>query len=346
MNRDKRNPSQEADPPAERGGRSAGVALLWHAKPQDRSATWAGGAPTVNPTGGERHRERLAELAANSRSLTDIGSARRQLAEAVELATAVLDQAAAADVERSECLAHMSHELRTPLSAIIGFAEIIADSLKQPEPSADKALEYTKDIKNAGQHLLGLVNDLLDIAKVEAGKHELVEDPLDMGELLQSCIAMVRERAAAASITLDITVPESCAAITADGRKLKQVLVNLLSNAVKFTPDRGRVLAAVEPAGPDGAVVTIRDTGIGMSSEELERALEPFTQFRRDLRADQPGTGLGLPLAKALTELHGGSLTIESEVGGGTAVRITLPHARRAWTGDEAPVSTARPEVA
>ena len=344
MKRDDKSNLGQAEPPAERDGRDSGVALLWHAK--QRRATRAAGTSAVNLAGGERYRERLAELAANGRSLSSVASARRQLAEAVELATAVLDESAAADVARSECLAHMSHELRTPLSAIIGFAEIIADSLKAPEPSTDKALEYTRDIKNAGQHLLGLVNDMLDIAKVEAGKHELVEDPLDTGELLQSCVAMVRERAAAASIALGMTVPESCAAITADGRKLKQVLVNLLSNAVKFTPDRGEVVLAVEPAGPEGAAITIRDTGIGMSSEELERVLEPFTQFRRDLRADQPGTGLGLPLAKALTELHGGSLTIDSAAGVGTVVRITLPHARRARSADEAPVSAARPEVA
>ena len=342
MNRDdKRN---QAALPAKHGERDSGVALLWNAK--HRRAPRAAGTPAVNPASGERYRERLAELAANGRSLASVASARRQLAETVELATTILDESAAADVARSECLAHMSHELRTPLSAIIGFAEIIADSLKKPEPSADKALEYTRDIKNAGQHLLGLVNDMLDIAKVEAGKHELVEDTLDTEELLQSCVAMVRERAAAASIALDMSVPESCATITADGRKLKQVLVNLLSNAVKFTPDRGKVVLAVEPAGPDGTAITIRDTGIGMSSEELERVLEPFTQFRRDLRADQPGTGLGLPLAKALTELHGGSLTIESAIGEGTAVRITLPHARRDLGADEAPVSGARPEVA
>ena len=149
----------------------------------------------------------------------------------------------------------MSHELRTPLSAIIGFAEVITQGLMAPNASQDKALEYAGDIKDAGHHLLALVNDILDIAKVEAGKHELSEDLLDFPELAQSCVALVRGRATKAKIALETDIPESCVTLYADGRKLKQVLVNLLSNSVKFTPRKGKVTLSIRPVGETAAEI-------------------------------------------------------------------------------------------
>ena len=290
-------------------------------EPEDlitRSALW------------RRYESRLSQLLERSRMVKDTEQARHQVGEAVALAQAAITDAASADLARSECLAHMSHELRTPLSAIIGFAEVMTQGLLSPDKSREKALEYATDIKDAGHHLLALVNDILDIAKAEAGKHELKEDQLDFAELAQSCLALVRERATRSNLELDADIPESCEVLVADGRKLKQILVNLLSNAVKFTPADGKVRVIAKPLGTSGAEISVTDTGIGMTKQECDLVLEPFTQFHQDLLSDQPGTGLGLPLAKALTELHGGELQIESTPGVGTTVRLTLPRSRPA----------------
>lgn len=297
----------------------------------------------------QRYHEPLSRLVEQSRDVKELDFARRQVNEAVALAVAAITDAATADVARSKCLAHLSHELRTPLSAIIGFAEVIGQGMIAPSKSKDKSLEYANDIKDAGHHLLDLVNDILDIAKVEAGKHELNEGLLDFSELIQSSIAMVRERATASRISLKAEIPETCAGLTVDGRKLKQVLVNLLSNAVKFTPAEGQVVLAVEPVDKAGVEISVTDTGIGMSAEELEFVLEPFAQFRRDLVTGQSGSGLGLPLAKALIELHGGTMDIESEPGAGTTVRVTLPRARAERSEDPPladPASPSQPKVA
>ncbi|HUC69217.1 MAG TPA: ATP-binding protein, partial [Stellaceae bacterium] len=232
----------------------------------------------------------------------------------------------AADVAnraKTDFLATMSHELRTPLNAILGFAEIIRDRLLGP--ITDRYAEYAQDIHSSGSHLLGIINDILDLSKVEAGRVDLVEEIVDLQTIIRSVVLLLRERAANAELTLKTELPDALLLLRADERKLKQVLMNLLSNAVKFTPPGGEILVHARVESQRGVVIEVADNGIGIAPEDIERALSPFGQVDSRLSRRYEGTGLGLPLARALAELHGGTLTLESALGRGTIVRITLP---------------------
>ena len=237
----------------------------------------------------------------------------------LEEARLVADQANKA---KSEFLAMMSHELRTPLNAILGFAEILRDhTTKFP---TEKIVEYVTDIHASGTHLLTLINDVLDLSKAEAGKLELQCGSVDMQHLVERCLRMVRERANRQQLTLAVEIAPDLPRLWADERKLMQILLNLVSNSVKFTPARGRV--TVSAAEIDAAlVIRVVDTGVGIAPENIERVLAPFGQVDNLLTRQHTGTGLGLPLAKRLTELHGGVLTIESVVGSGTTVTLRFP---------------------
>ena len=217
----------------------------------------------------------------------------------------------------------MSHELRTPLNAILGFAEIIRDRLLGPV--ADRYAEYAQDIHSSGTHLLGIINDILDLSKVEAGRIDLVEEIVDVQGIVRSVVLLLRERVATAELALKVELPDPVLLIRADERKLKQVLMNLLSNAVKFTPPGGEIRVGVRVESERGLVIEVRDNGIGIAAEDIARALSPFGQVDSRLSRRYEGTGLGLPLARALTELHGGVLELDSAPGRGTAVRIVLP---------------------
>jgi PAS domain S-box-containing protein len=250
-----------------------------------------------------------------------------QRKEAERALTDAKEAAEAANKTKSQFLANMSHELRTPLNAIIGFSEMMHNELFGPLGNQHYA-EYARDIFESGSHLLNLINDILDVSKLEAGKIELQETECDIVHIAQSAMRIVAERADNAGISVTLDAPDDLPAIQADERRLKQIFLNLLSNSVKFTPDGGKVVfAAAAPAG-DGVTIEVRDTGIGMSADEIPRALAPFVQIDSALARQYDGTGLGLPLTKSLVELHGGTLKIESTPGEGTVVRLHFPKER------------------
>jgi GAF domain-containing protein len=227
-----------------------------------------------------------------------------------------------ASQHKSEFLANMSHELRTPLNAIIGFSEVMLERMFGD--LNERQEEYLKDILSSGRHLLSLINDILDLSKIEAGRMELERGVFSLRTALENGVTMVRERASRHGIALEVAIGDDLDAVAGDERKVKQVVYNLLSNAVKFTPDGGRV--DVRAARQDGAVqVTVRDTGIGIAPEDQERIFEEFSQVGRDPERSREGTGLGLTLSKRYVELHGGRIWVESEPGHGSAFSFTLP---------------------
>ncbi|MGL4965922.1 MAG: MHYT domain-containing protein [Inquilinus sp.] len=254
----------------------------------------------------------------------------------------------AADNAKTTFLAHMSHELRTPLNAILGFSELIRDAHLGPLPERYRG--YAEDIHRSGQHLLALVNDVLDLSRVESGRLELQPEPIDLGSDIQDAVSLVAQRAEAHGITIEQHVARDLPLLTADPLRLRQILINLLTNAVKFTPDGGRV--TIEAAAVARSVrLTVADTGIGMTEQEIALALEPFRQARKLSRRPREGSGLGLPLAKALVESHGGMLMIDSTPEVGTRITLLLPTGTEA-VNDEAgggamiepqPLSLGRP---
>ena len=231
-------------------------------------------------------------------------------------------QIEAANRHKSEFLANMSHELRTPLNAIIGFSEVLGERLFGE--LNDKQAEYTDDILSSGRHLLSLINEILDLSKVEAGRMELELAAFDLPLAIDNARTFVRERATKHGINLDVTVDERLGDFVGDERKIKQILLNLLSNAVKFTPEGGRI--GINARQSDGSVeISVSDTGIGISPDDQARIFEEFRQVGGDYAHKKEGTGLGLTLAKKFVELHGGKIWVESEVGKGSTFCFTLP---------------------
>jgi signal transduction histidine kinase len=231
-------------------------------------------------------------------------------------------QLEAASRHKSEFLANMSHELRTPLNAILGFSEVLAERMFG-EVNAKQA-EYLQDILSSGRHLLSLINDILDLSKVEAGRVELELGRFHLPTTLDNALTLVRKRATRYGITLTQTVDEGVGHIVADERKVKQILLNLLSNAVKFTPEGGRV--GLTATAADGVItIAVSDTGIGIAPEDQAAIFEEFRQVGREDARKQEGTGLGLTLAKKFVELHGGRIWVESHVGQGSTFTFTLP---------------------
>ncbi|HZS81957.1 MAG TPA: ATP-binding protein [Stellaceae bacterium] len=236
---------------------------------------------------------------------------------------AARDAAERANRIKSDFLAHMSHELRTPLNAIIGFSDIMMRELFGP--MANPAyIQYAKDVYGSGRHLLAIINDILDLSKIESGKLELKIEPVDVPAAVRACIALVQGRADQGGVALDFAAAE-VPRLLADELKLKQILLNLLSNAVKFTGEGGRVSVSVALTAGRGMAIEVADTGIGMSEEELAIAILPFSQIESPFRRRHQGTGLGLPLAKSLTEANGGQLELSSERGVGTVARVVFP---------------------
>ena len=223
---------------------------------------------------------------------------------------------------KSQFLANMSHELRTPLNAIIGFSEVMADGLLGPLEG--RQTEYVEEIHASGKHLLSLINDILDLSKVEAGKLDLQLEPVDLGSFLDGALSVVKEQAHRAAVGLMVDVAPELGPVHADKRKLLQVVYNLLSNAVKFTPGGGTVRLSATQHG-DQVEIAVRDTGIGISEEDQACLYQPFTQLDADLDRRFEGTGLGLALVRSLVELHGGSVGVESEVGVGSRFWVRVP---------------------
>ncbi|MDD2867248.1 HAMP domain-containing sensor histidine kinase [Neomegalonema sp.] len=248
--------------------------------------------------------------------VTEIKMAERRLQEARALAEE-------SNRTKSEFLANMSHELRTPLNAVIGFSEVMKDQLFGPMDARYR--DYAQNIHSSGRHLLSLINDVLDLAKIEAGRIELVEEAVDLPALLAGCRTLMHDRAASAGLHIRMEVPKPLPGLTADERRLKQVILNLMSNALKFTPPGGRVTLRAEVLEPKGLRIAVIDTGIGMTPEEVEIAREQFGQLDSELARQSDGTGLGLPIAESLIKLHGGELEIQSKKGVGTHMIVWLP---------------------
>jgi signal transduction histidine kinase len=255
------------------------------------------------------NRDELGALAANLNRMSDeLG----RLYKEIE----------AASRHKSEFLANMSHELRTPLNAIIGFSEVLVEKMfGELNPKQE---EYLQDILTSGRHLLSLINDILDLSKVEAGRMELEPSAFDLPAALEGCLTLVRERTTQHGMALTLTFDERVGEVVADERKVRQVVLNLLSNAVKFTPDGGRVAVGVTRV--DGGVeIAVSDTGIGIAPEDQVAVFEEFRQVGGDQARKSEGTGLGLALARKFVELHGGRIWLTSEVGKGSTFAFTIP---------------------
>jgi signal transduction histidine kinase len=232
----------------------------------------------------------------------------------------------AASRHKSEFLANMSHELRTPLNAIIGFSEVLGERMFGD--LNEKQAEYIQDIQSSGRHLLALINDILDLSKVEAGRMELELSRFDLPAAIGGAVILVRERATRHGLALEVAVDDQLGQFVGDERKIRQVLLNLLSNAVKFTPEGGRIAIRAVPA--DGGVeISVSDTGIGIASEDQEAIFQEFRQVGTDYARKREGTGLGLALARRFIDLHGGRIWVKSRLGEGSTFTFTLP--ARPW---------------
>jgi PAS domain S-box-containing protein len=226
---------------------------------------------------------------------------------------------------KSEFLAHMSHELRTPLNAILGFSEIMDQGYFGPLGSP-RYSEYNRNVLDSARHLLSLINDILDLSKIEAGRYELEEEQVDLSRIIEPVVRLVRERALRKDLTLRSEI-EPLPVVMGDERALKQILINLLTNAVKFTERGGEIEVSGCQEENGDVVLAVRDTGIGIA-DQIPKVLEPFGQARNAYMAGESGTGLGLPITRSLVNLHGGSLAIDSVLGVGTTVTIRLPALR------------------
>ncbi len=256
-------------------------------------------------------------------------------------------QAEAANRAKSEFLANMSHEIRTPLNSIIGFSEVIADGLAGP--INEKQKEYLGDVIDSAKHLHSLINDILDLSKIESGKMELDLSEFNLQDLIANCLSMFKEKAIKHGIMVRADIEEGIGLIVADERKIKQVLINLLSNAFKFTPDGGSVIVKARRMRKEGrgmkeessvvqtsdrpssiaprdfVEISVEDTGIGIAKEDMERLFQPFQQLETTISKKTPGTGLGLHLCKKFVELHGGNIWVESEFGKGSKFTFIIP---------------------
>ena len=247
-------------------------------------------------------------------------------AHKIELSSA-RREAESANQMKSDFLAQMSHELRTPLNAILGFSDFMLNEPHGPL-GHESYREYTKDIHGGGQHLLGVINDILDMSKIEAGAIDLHEDILDPEKLLDDSTGLLRERAAKAGINLRAEVAPGLPHLYVDCQLIKRCLLNLLYNSIKFTPSGGQVTVRADGGQGDAIVLTVIDNGVGIASHNIERCLTPFGQAENVMSRSHDGTGLGLPMVKSLVELHGGTLELASALGEGTKVTLQFPAER------------------
>ena len=236
-------------------------------------------------------------------------------------------QAERASTAKSEFLAKISHEIRTPLNAIIGFSEVMMDERFGPVGN-ERYRQYLKDIHSSGGHLISLLNDLLDLSKIEAGKLDLTFVSVNLNDLVQQCVATMQDQANRERVIIRTSLPVSLPPIVADARSVHQIVLNLLSNSIKFTGVAGQVIVSTAIDDDNEVVLRVRDTGVGMSDTELQTALEPFRQLATSSRWGSNGTGLGLPITKALAEANHARFLITSQVDDGTLVEVTFPAIR------------------
>ncbi len=264
------------------------------------------------------------------KALQDVDEANQDLEKKVKARTRALKEAIkeaeTMNLTKSEFLANMSHELRTPLNAIIGFSDMIKGAMFGPLES--KYQEYAKDINASGEHLLGVIADILDLSKVEAGELDIKKEEVDVRETAAACATMMSGRAIEAGVTLTFSLDPGLPPLYADPLRLKQILLNLIGNAIKFTPRGGRIIVSGQSINDGGVVLVVKDTGTGIAKQDISKALEKFGQIRDGHTHAHEGAGLGLALAKSLMERHGGTLSIESEIGIGTTVTVTFPPER------------------
>ncbi|MEE8297358.1 MAG: PAS domain S-box protein [Hyphomicrobium sp.] len=292
----------------------------------------------IHPGGEARHVLEIGKAVADDSGVVveQIGTVQditeRKLAEAAILAA--MEEAELASRAKSEFLANMSHELRTPLNWIIGFAEMMKNEMLGPiEPP--KYREYVDDIHTAGQHLLDLISDILDLSRIESGSIQLYEEEFDIIDLVSSCMKLMAERANSASVKLLLDIPgDQQPRLRADRRMMKQILINLLSNGVKFTPHGGCVTVSCWLSSGSGYVLQVSDTGIGIAPTDIPKALGRFQQVDGRLNRKHEGSGLGLTLTKSIVELHGGSLDLQSKLGEGTTVTVRFPAERTVAPAD------------
>jgi signal transduction histidine kinase len=269
----------------------------------------------------ERHlRGQIRELQETKARLEEQGRDLEQMARRLRAAR---DEAERANRAKSEFLANMSHELRTPLNAIIGFSEMLESGYGGE--LSDRQVSYAKDIHESGQHLLQIINNVLDMSKVEAGQYQLFEAAVDVRDVARAALTIIGGRAREGDITLELEIGTTLPPVMADERCLRQVMLNLVSNAVKFTRPGGKVTVTGSMASDDGIAIQVTDTGIGIAPEAIDLVMEPFQQANGSFSREFEGTGLGLTISKNFVELHGGRLTIESEVEIGTTVTVWLP---------------------
>lgn len=262
----------------------------------------------------------IGELSSVQGKLKEQGGEIAAMAEELSQAKRAVEQA---DASKTRFLRSISHELRTPLNAIIGFAEVLRDGLLGPL-GHHRYQEYANDIHSSGSHLLGLVNQLLDLSRIEAGRYELECEPQDVAALIRNSARLVAKQIEDAGLELICELPAEAPALVADQQAVRQILVNLLSNAVKFTPNGGEIRVCTTQE-EDWLSITVADTGIGIPAEKMSGLMRPFERVDNDLNRQTEGTGLGLAISRSLAEMHGGTLDLTSVLGSGTTAVLRLP---------------------